>query len=185
MAFSKKIREKVYAKTNGHCAYCGCELPKRWHIDHVIPIHRGSEKIFFRPDYMDIGTNDIDNLLPACPKCNIDKSDMSVECYREHILSHYDSLYKAQPMFRKLVNFGIIEQVKDTFEFYFEKKGIEIKNLYEYEIAMATYWRDQQLEVVKKWGSDSDILEMYSEEVEKYNRIIEKCKRRLGNENRR
>ena len=32
----KKIeRELIFNKYNGKCAYCGCELKKGWHIDHI------------------------------------------------------------------------------------------------------------------------------------------------------
>lgn len=36
MAFNKLVREKVYQKYNGHCAYCGCELQyKDMQVDHI------------------------------------------------------------------------------------------------------------------------------------------------------
>lgn len=35
----KSVRKQVYAKYNGHCAYCGCELEyKDMQVDHVIPL---------------------------------------------------------------------------------------------------------------------------------------------------
>ena len=35
---TKDERMAVYEKTNGHCAYCGCELEyKDMQVDHVIP----------------------------------------------------------------------------------------------------------------------------------------------------
>ena len=37
--FTKKEREEVYIKYNGHCAYCGCELDiKNMQIDHVTSV---------------------------------------------------------------------------------------------------------------------------------------------------
>src|SRR5580765_5993985 len=55
-------RVQVWDKTGGHCHYCGCELHPFWSftIDHVIPKSRG-------------GTNAIENLVAACPVCNIEK----------------------------------------------------------------------------------------------------------------
>lgn len=47
----KKIREQVYKKYNGHCAYCGCKLEyKDMQVDHVISVY-GKD-----------GSNDLDNL---------------------------------------------------------------------------------------------------------------------------
>ena len=40
-----KVREIVYAKYKGHCAYCGCELEmKDMQIDHIVPKYRNYEK---------------------------------------------------------------------------------------------------------------------------------------------
>ena len=38
MGFSKKTREEVYKKYDGHCAYCGKEIEiKEMQIDHMHP----------------------------------------------------------------------------------------------------------------------------------------------------
>lgn len=50
-------RELLGAYANS-CSYCG--VPGRMQIDHVVPISRG-------------GTNTIDNITPACAKCNREK----------------------------------------------------------------------------------------------------------------
>ena len=170
MGFSKKTREEVYNKTNGHCAYCGCKLPKRWHIDHVMPINRGI--MFNRPAYMDIGTDDIDNLLPACPTCNINKSNLSVETYRQSILSNFTSLFKAQPMFRAALHYGVIKHNPNRFEFYFEKQGIQIKGLYEYEIA----FYEHHINIIQKrkeeYKDSSFLINAYELNIKEYTEII-------------
>lgn len=62
---TKDERMAVYKKTNGHCAYCGCELEyKDMQVDHVIPINGWSEQ----------GEDTLDNMLPACRSCNHYKS---------------------------------------------------------------------------------------------------------------
>lgn len=39
MAISKKIREEVYRKYDGHCAYCGREIAyKDMQVDHFRPV---------------------------------------------------------------------------------------------------------------------------------------------------
>ena len=56
----------------GCCAYCGVELDELLHFDHAIPLN---EK------FVDEGIplNCIANLVPSCPKCNIQKSDKHYE----------------------------------------------------------------------------------------------------------
>lgn len=55
---NKKIREMIYTKYNGHCAYCGMELEiKDMQVDHIIPQRLG-------------GGDDTGNLNPSCRLCN-------------------------------------------------------------------------------------------------------------------
>lgn len=54
---SKKIREIVYKKYNGHCAYCGCKIEyKDMQIDHIVPKYRNNEKWH----QGEIGTDDME-----------------------------------------------------------------------------------------------------------------------------
>ena len=65
-----KIRQIVYNKCNGHCAYCGCIVTSSdMTVDHVIPQACG-------------GTDNIANLLPSCRSCNNDKGRHSLDTYR-------------------------------------------------------------------------------------------------------
>lgn len=44
---SKSVREQVYKKCHGHCAYCGCLLDyKDMQVDHVIPLRVGGTMTF-------------------------------------------------------------------------------------------------------------------------------------------
>lgn len=41
---NKNVRQAVYAKYNGHCAYCGCEIDyKDMQVDHIKPKCRNNE----------------------------------------------------------------------------------------------------------------------------------------------
>jgi 5-methylcytosine-specific restriction endonuclease McrA len=63
---SKKMREAVYNKYDGHCAYCGKELePKGWQLDHLIPYQR---ERFGR--YTEEQIECFENYMPACRRCN-------------------------------------------------------------------------------------------------------------------
>lgn len=52
-----------YRRQKGKCYWCGVRIKdNKYHVDHIIPLARG-------------GTNDPSNLVVACPKCNLSKSD--------------------------------------------------------------------------------------------------------------
>jgi 5-methylcytosine-specific restriction endonuclease McrA len=57
----------------GACAYCG--RPGNLEADHVIPISRG-------------GTNDIQNILPACRACNRSKGPRTLEEFLARYVNH-------------------------------------------------------------------------------------------------
>lgn len=55
----QQIRERIIERDNGVCVYCGGRY-ETMHVDHIIPLSRG-------------GTNDDENLVTACPSCNLSK----------------------------------------------------------------------------------------------------------------
>lgn len=66
---------KVLAKTGGLCAYCQIPLGfvewpgfshARCTLDHLLPVAEG-------------GSSELENLLPACPECNMLKGDSILE----------------------------------------------------------------------------------------------------------
>jgi 5-methylcytosine-specific restriction endonuclease McrA len=54
--------EAQYARQSGRCFYCGKKVDKNYHVDHVVPLAKG-------------GSNGPDNLVIACPPCNLSKHD--------------------------------------------------------------------------------------------------------------
>jgi len=72
--FQSETRKVVWEKTNGRCYYCGIRLtPFNFHVDHETPLSKG-------------GSNEINNLLPACSVCNLEKKD---RCGYEWLLDIY------------------------------------------------------------------------------------------------
>ena len=64
---SRCNKKELLKKTNGKCFYCGKKLrPHETTRDHVIPISRK-------------GTNQKENLVPSCKKCNSAKGSMLLE----------------------------------------------------------------------------------------------------------
>ncbi len=57
---------------NGRCYYCNAPLTK-YHADHVVPLSRG-------------GTNYAENIVLACPTCNLAKGDKDADEFKRIIL---------------------------------------------------------------------------------------------------
>lgn len=64
-----ELRQRVLRKWGRQCFYCGSTGDGRLHIDHKMPIARG-------------GTDDFDNLVPACQPCNLSKGAKLLEEWR-------------------------------------------------------------------------------------------------------
>lgn len=98
----------VWEKTAGRCWYCGIHLLKpnperhserdreRWYtIDHATPRSRG-------------GSDTIENLVPACNRCNGDKSDMTVEEYRVRLIMRHSNVpYFSKTQLEYLASIGV------------------------------------------------------------------------------
>lgn len=106
---SKEIRQLVYNKCNGHCAYCGCELEyKDMQVDHIVAVGNG-------------GSNDIDNLLPSCRQCNYDKHKKTIEGFRRRISRElYKSLERVF-VYRLAKKYNLVEEKPRIVKFYFEE----------------------------------------------------------------
>jgi 5-methylcytosine-specific restriction endonuclease McrA len=116
---TKKERELIFKKYEGHCAYCGCELQKGYHIDHLEPVLRewwkkGSP--MYKPE------NDTkSNLMPSCPSCNINKHSLSLENFRKLIENFIVSLNKNSTQYKIAKRYGLIIETKIEVVFYFEE----------------------------------------------------------------
>lgn len=86
MSLNPKEREGLKMMFGGMCAYCGLELGKNWHADHVEAVERDGDWVSGRwvlSGLLRRPENDRkDNLYPSCHKCNILKSSATVEGFR-------------------------------------------------------------------------------------------------------
>ena len=132
MALTKKQRQQVWDKSDGHCWYCGCELPlKGWHADHVEPIRRYKDfritdkcvEHFSSCDNPHLDT--VENMVPACKKCNLFKGVYSVEDFRKEIGHQVDRARSYSVNFRTAERFGLIEIKIAPIVFWFERQTQE------------------------------------------------------------
>lgn len=105
----KKIREQVYQKYNGHCAYCGCELDyKDMQVDHIESVYKNGEN------------NDIDNLMPSCRMCNFYKGISDIDYFRKRLETLHERLQKPF-IYCLALKYGLIEENRKKIKFYFER----------------------------------------------------------------
>lgn len=108
-------REKVYSKFDGKCAYCGCELNGKFHIDHIEPIRRNSNGSCLNPK-----NESLENMNPSCPSCNIMKHSMTLEQYRKSIKNFVTNLNKYNNQYKFAKKYGLVTENNIEVKFYFE-----------------------------------------------------------------
>ncbi len=109
---SKADRAVIKAKCHGRCAYCGTELNGVFHVDHIKAYYRG-------------GKCEMDNYLPACPKCNNYKLTFTIEEFRELISRQFELAHRNSVNYRTALRFGLIVEVKKPIVFYFETLALQ------------------------------------------------------------
>lgn len=111
----KQVREQVYAKYHGHCAYCGCELEyKDMQVDHInsvyvsMLVHGGVDEC-------------LENYMPSCRMCNFYKSTFTLEAFRERLTQVMMKNLQKNFSYRLAKKYGLIEENVQPIVFYFEK----------------------------------------------------------------
>lgn len=106
---TKDERLAVFNKTNGKCAYCGCELTiKNMQVDHVESLALGGE-------------NSIENYLPSCRSCNFYKDTMPLEVFRSELGKLLQRLNDRVVIYRIARRYGLISENDHPIKFYFEQ----------------------------------------------------------------
>lgn len=124
---SKAQRNALRDKFGGKCAYCGCDLGKTMHADHMEPVIRvttdpwsrtlpASEQYMVKPE-----RNCVGNMMPACAPCNIHKGGYSLEAWRDYIQRSAEIIRKQTSTFRAGERFGVITVNAAPIVFYFER----------------------------------------------------------------
>ena len=122
----KTDRELIFNKYDGKCAYCGCELSKGWHADHIEPIVRDfiynknkqrfeTNGIFRNPE-----NENLQNYNPSCPSCNIQKNSYTLEQFRKNIKQFVNSLNQYSTQYKFAKKYGLVSETNIQVKFYFE-----------------------------------------------------------------
>ena len=126
MKLTKLERATLREMFAGCCAYCGCSLSDQWHSDHVEAVQR--ELAYVRgKGFVPTGEvawpdrDCIQNLMPACPPCNIDKHSLTSEQWRAKLQNTVGVLMRNQPTFRHALRFGLVAETGAQVTFHFER----------------------------------------------------------------
>ena len=122
----KTDRELIFNKYDGKCAYCGCELTKGWHADHIEPIVRD---FIYNKNKQRFETNvicrnpeneNLQNYNPSCPSCNIQKNSYTLEQFRENIKQFINSLNQYSTQYKFAKKYGLVSENDIEVKFHFE-----------------------------------------------------------------
>lgn len=114
-AIPKQVRQQVYDKCNGHCAYCGCKLDiKDMQVDHIESVYRAE----YNGKDED---NTIDNYMPACRACNLYKGAMNIDEFRNRLNSTLQNTCRDSFQVKLAMKYGMLTYQPWNGRFYFEK----------------------------------------------------------------
>lgn len=108
----KATREVVYRKYNGRCAYCGRKIDyKDMQVDHFKPLNAWNVE--------DCGTDELENLMPACRMCNHYKRAHTLEIFRKYI-EEIPRKLRTNYIYKIGVVYGNVIENEEPIVFYFE-----------------------------------------------------------------
>lgn len=103
---TKQVRQQVYNKYGGRCAYCGKEIEfKDMQVDHIFPQRMGGTEF-----------------NPSCRRCNHYKRVHSLEMFREMMKTLHDRIRQIY-ICKVAEDYGIIK-VKEWDGLFFFEKGV-------------------------------------------------------------
>lgn len=122
----KTDRELIFNKYDGKCAYCGCELTKGWHADHIEPIvrdfiyNKNKQRFETNGIYRNPENENLQNYNPSCPSCNIQKNSYTLEQFRENIKQFINSLNQYSTQYKFAKKYGLVSETDIEVKFHFE-----------------------------------------------------------------
>jgi hypothetical protein len=125
-SISKKTRQAVYGKYDGHCAYCGKVIEyKDFQLDHLIPRQRERFK-----RYSEEEIECFENYMPSCRRCNHYKRAHTLEYFRQMIEEIPKKLYRDSYIYKVGLDYSLVAAHEHKVTFYFE----EIDKLTEHKV---------------------------------------------------
>lgn len=113
-------RGSVYAKYDGHCAYCGKKLEtiKDMQVDHMTPKWRLQDPTYFKVTQEEVESDS--NYMPTCRRCNHYKREKDLEQFRKCMATLHERVQNDY-ITKVAIDYGIVQIYPFDGIFYFEK----------------------------------------------------------------
>lgn len=179
----KEIREIVYKKLKGCCAYCGNKILYRtMQVDHMIPqsnykYDTANDRIKdiripnFLKHLTEGDVNHIDNLYPSCRKCNNFKSSFTLELFRSELQSQLERARKTSSNYRRALQYNQVKETSQPIVFHFEKMLADPKD-YTVNMKINSILEDEMFEFLVWYQkapldnkNQQEIIDIYLNEV--------------------
>lgn len=95
---------------------------KQMQVDHKEPLFRNYTDTQLEWYKRDRGTDDIDNLLPSCARCNRWKSTYTIEEFRQEISKEIQRLNDYNNNYRMAKDYNLIQETNEPVIFYYEER---------------------------------------------------------------
>lgn len=103
-------RKNVFDMFGGRCAYCGTDTTFRgMQIDHKIPLRLN-------------GSDEMENMLPACRSCKACKGAMDVDGFRAYLEEIPKMLARDSVAYQVGRRFELVKEAQAEVKFLFEKE---------------------------------------------------------------
>ncbi|MCK5607570.1 HNH endonuclease [Candidatus Pacearchaeota archaeon] len=121
----KEVRQQLYGKYGGLCAYCGEKVTlKNMQVEHIIPKRYFSKHYYCNKTetviVTDYDVDDMKNLNPSCRPCNNFKGVWSLEEFRFELEQQLQRARRYSVNFRMAEKFGLIQAEEKPIVFHFE-----------------------------------------------------------------
>ena len=121
--------ERKMKNIGGHYIFksTGEKVPNEFNLNLDLSDMEHVKDKWIQDGYRNPENDTIENMMPSCPSCNINKHSMNIEEFRAFIGRFVTSLNRDSTQYRIAKKYGLIQETGKQVYFYFERFPAEIK----------------------------------------------------------